>query len=311
MTLTNPGTPFDEDGWADALTDIRKLSMRENGGIVNDMNAASFDVSQLLSDDTDLNKSIVDSLNPNNPNNAFGGGGGQNINLPLAVNQGGTGAQTAPKALKNLGAMWFTADVGILTTYTGIGAHAHIFNNRSTLFAAILRGGGGGGGGGLTPVDDFDTGTGGGGGGQGAIKFIWGRVTNPIINLVVGSGGTGGSSGGGVGTAGGDTTEDMLTNTAGGGGGGSTNGYDGGGNPGAVSGMLAIHGQRGEPGILGNVRLVMTGTTLVAVSGSLGIGAKGGGPLNIAGSGGRGGDATLGSASGTVGIAGYVSIFEI
>jgi hypothetical protein len=47
--LTNPGTPFDADGWADALTDIRKLGLRASGGS-NDMNADSKGVSQEVSE---------------------------------------------------------------------------------------------------------------------------------------------------------------------------------------------------------------------------------------------------------------------
>lgn len=46
MPLTNPGTSFDEDGWADALTDIRKLfQIIEGGG--NDLNAQTKEVTQV------------------------------------------------------------------------------------------------------------------------------------------------------------------------------------------------------------------------------------------------------------------------
>lgn len=50
MPLTNPGTPFDEDGWADALGDIRKLYLRVSGG-ANDLNQASEDVSQTINEE--------------------------------------------------------------------------------------------------------------------------------------------------------------------------------------------------------------------------------------------------------------------
>jgi hypothetical protein len=53
MVLTNPGTPFNEDGWADALTDIRKLSLRQGGG-ANDLNQDSQEVSQGLYQDDEV-----------------------------------------------------------------------------------------------------------------------------------------------------------------------------------------------------------------------------------------------------------------
>lgn len=46
MPLTNPGTAFDEDGWADAIGDIRKLfQMIEGGG--NDLNNQTKEVTQV------------------------------------------------------------------------------------------------------------------------------------------------------------------------------------------------------------------------------------------------------------------------
>ena len=46
MPLSNPGTPMDEDGWADVLTDIRKLFLAINGG-GNDLNQKTEEVSQV------------------------------------------------------------------------------------------------------------------------------------------------------------------------------------------------------------------------------------------------------------------------
>lgn len=44
--LTNPGTPFDKDGWADMVSDIRRLWLQLNGG-ANDTNNATQEVSQV------------------------------------------------------------------------------------------------------------------------------------------------------------------------------------------------------------------------------------------------------------------------
>lgn len=46
MGLTNPGTPFDEDGWADIIADVRKLQLAINGG-GNDLNNSTQDVTQV------------------------------------------------------------------------------------------------------------------------------------------------------------------------------------------------------------------------------------------------------------------------
>jgi flavoprotein len=46
MPLSNPGTPMDEDGWADVLSDIRKLYLQINGG-GNDLNNTTQDVTQV------------------------------------------------------------------------------------------------------------------------------------------------------------------------------------------------------------------------------------------------------------------------
>ncbi len=46
MPLTNPGTAMDKDGWADVITDIRKLyQMFEGGG--NDLNNQTKEVTQV------------------------------------------------------------------------------------------------------------------------------------------------------------------------------------------------------------------------------------------------------------------------
>lgn len=46
MGLTNPGTPMDEDGWADVLSDIRKLFLLAAGG-GNDTNNSTTNADQV------------------------------------------------------------------------------------------------------------------------------------------------------------------------------------------------------------------------------------------------------------------------
>lgn len=53
MGLTNPGTPFDEDGWADMIADIRKLQLAQSGG-GNDMNQNTQDVTQVSDEFEDI-----------------------------------------------------------------------------------------------------------------------------------------------------------------------------------------------------------------------------------------------------------------
>lgn len=43
--LTNPGTPMDKDGWADVLSDIRRLYLMIEGG-ANDLNANTVEANQ-------------------------------------------------------------------------------------------------------------------------------------------------------------------------------------------------------------------------------------------------------------------------
>lgn len=44
--LSSPGTPFDEDGWADVLSDLRRLFLMVEGG-GNDLNNQTKNVSQI------------------------------------------------------------------------------------------------------------------------------------------------------------------------------------------------------------------------------------------------------------------------
>jgi hypothetical protein len=46
MPLSNPSTPFDADGFADVVSDIRKLYLMINGG-GNDLNNNTQDVTQV------------------------------------------------------------------------------------------------------------------------------------------------------------------------------------------------------------------------------------------------------------------------
>ncbi len=46
MPLTNPGTQMDEDGWADVISDIRKLYLMMAGG-GNDLNNSTDTISQV------------------------------------------------------------------------------------------------------------------------------------------------------------------------------------------------------------------------------------------------------------------------
>lgn len=46
MGLVNPGTPFDEDGWADVVSELRRLRLMVEGG-GNDLNAQTKDVTQV------------------------------------------------------------------------------------------------------------------------------------------------------------------------------------------------------------------------------------------------------------------------
>jgi hypothetical protein len=46
MPLSNPGTPFDEDGFADVISDIRKLYLMINGG-GNDLNNRTEETTQV------------------------------------------------------------------------------------------------------------------------------------------------------------------------------------------------------------------------------------------------------------------------
>lgn len=46
MPLTNPGTPFDLDGWADMLSDMRRIHLMIEGG-GNDLNNSTKGVTQV------------------------------------------------------------------------------------------------------------------------------------------------------------------------------------------------------------------------------------------------------------------------
>lgn len=47
--LSNPGTPFNKDGWADVLSDLRRLFLAQSGGS-NDLNQASGDANQVAAE---------------------------------------------------------------------------------------------------------------------------------------------------------------------------------------------------------------------------------------------------------------------
>ena len=53
MPLSNPGTAFDEDGWADVIADIRKLYLMVNGG-GNDHNNRTEETTQISDEFTEV-----------------------------------------------------------------------------------------------------------------------------------------------------------------------------------------------------------------------------------------------------------------
>ncbi len=53
MPLTNPGTPMDEDGWADLISDIRKIWLKLEGG-GNDLNNRTEETSQVSDEFTEV-----------------------------------------------------------------------------------------------------------------------------------------------------------------------------------------------------------------------------------------------------------------
>ena len=175
MKLTNRGTPMDEDGHGDMLTDIDSLFLMM-GGKSNDMNAASKGVDQSVSE-------IGFPLIANNLSEYAGNPAAiQQIRTTLGVPAGITG-------LSSFGGMPVGGTILATSLYTS-GSGTHTFNVATTYALFRLIGAGGQGGGTPGAADMY-----GGGGGQGAT--VWGcmRVSG-FANLAyaIGAGGTGGTS---------------------------------------------------------------------------------------------------------------------
>jgi len=207
MPLTNPGTPFDEDGHADILADIRKLYLMM-GGKSNDMNADSKGVSQ---DVTEIGfPLIVNNLAEFNTPEAVQAAR-KNLQIPVGL-----------PGLFNLDGLPVGGTSTPTTKSSGSGTHTFTLGKQYCYFR--LTGGGGQGGGSPAGADVY-----GGGGGQGATVFGCIKIDGiRSVTYSVGAGGSGGTSTSSGGTGGNSTiVVDGVTITAYGGSGGAAGGTQG------------------------------------------------------------------------------------
>lgn len=281
MPLSNPGSEFNEDGWADVIADIRKLYLMM-AGKSNDMNADSKGVSQ---DVTEIGFPLI-------ANNL------SEFNTPEAIRQARQNLQipVGLPGLTNLNGVPVGGTATATTQTSGSGTHTLTLGKQYCYFR--LTGGGGQGGGTPAAADMY-----GGGGGEGAT--IWGCIKIDgftTIAYAVGAGGTGGTStsNGGDGAAS-TITVKGVTITASPGLGGTVGGtsfasdaYGHGGDGGAVEYQVGTFytqwgtsGAMGQPG--GYSRRGKAGqTTLSGLGVGPGAGSTGGAQGNAAGAGNAG-----------------------
>ncbi len=287
--LSNPGTPFDIDGWADALSDIRKLYLMMGGGS-NDLNQASKGVDQ----------SVSEVGFPTIANNLSEYAGNTTAITQIRNN---LGVPAGLAGLFTFGGM--PVGGNLLATSYGAGSGTHTFNPRSLYCFFRLTGGGGQGGNGAVTDDIFS-----GGGGEGATLFGCMKIEGFTKSaFTTGAGGSGGTiNDGNVGGNGADSTivVNGITITAYGGRGGKQ-----GGTKGSISPTQAVGGLGGAVQFWVDTKFFQWGT-----SGNRGHG----GGYGTAGAGGasyNGGDYGAGSAGGwntsgsNPGNAGIVTFYEL